>query len=29
MRLLGSIVEGEMTLKEAANLLDDVNEERK
>jgi len=28
-RLLGHIVEGEMTLREAANLLDDVNEERK
>ena len=29
MRLLGSIVEGEITLKEAANLFDDVNGERK
>lgn len=28
-RLLGSIVEGEMTLREAANLLDDLNGERK
>ena len=28
-RLLGSIVEGIMTLKEAANFLDEVNEERK
>ena len=27
-RLLGSIVEGNMTLKEAARLLDDVNGER-
>ena len=29
MRLLGSIVEGEMTLKEAVDFLDDVNGERK
>ena len=29
MRLLGNIVEGNLTLKEAARLLDDVNEERK
>lgn len=28
-RLLGHIVEGEMTLKEAADFLDDVNGERK
>lgn len=28
-RLLGSIVEGELTLKEAADFLDDVNGERK
>jgi len=28
-RLLGHIVEGEMTLREAANFLDDVNGERK
>ena len=28
-RLLGHIVEGEMTLKEAANFLDDVNREEK
>lgn len=27
--LLGNIVEGEMTLKEAADFLDDLNEERK
>ena len=28
-RLLGSIVEGEMTLKEAADFIDDMNSERK
>lgn len=28
-RLLGSIVEGEMSLREAADFLDDVNGERK
>ena len=28
-RLLASIVEGEMTLKEAADFIDDVNGERK
>ncbi len=28
-RLLGHIVEGAMTLREAANLLDEVNGERK
>lgn len=29
LRLLGHIIEGEMTLQEAAQLLEDVNEERK
>lgn len=29
MRLLGHVVEGEMTLREAADFIDDVNEERK
>jgi len=29
MWLLGNIVEGNMTMKEAAKLLDDMNEERK
>ena len=28
-RLLGNIVEGDMTLREAADFIDDVNEERK